>query len=369
MPRTIIELHALQTVPPANLNRDDTGSPKTAVFGGMRRSRVSSQSWKRAIRLDFRETLDQADLGWRTKQIVKLVAEQVEATSAIGTEEARDLTVKAFNEGGVKVKIQKKGDEIEESGYLVFLSRNQIANLAAAIVAASEGGEKLDKKAVKSILNDRHSIDVALFGRMIADDASLNVDAACQVAHAISVHPVETEFDYFTAVDDEKEDQDETGAGMIGTVEFNSATLYRYANLDVDLLRENLGDDAATARAAKAFVRSFICSMPSGKMNTFANRTLPDAVLVTLRDSQAINLVGAFEQPITEANGRIERACEELKNQLEAVNSTYNEAPLHVWTVRLGGRTKALGDTGEQVDLQGLLDGVEATVAARVGGS
>lgn len=369
MSRTIIELHALQTVPPANLNRDDTGSPKTAIFGGMRRSRVSSQSWKRAIRLDFRETLDQADLGWRTKQIVKLVADQVKTAGDIGADEARDLTVKAFNEGGVKVKIQKKGDEIEESGYLVFLSRNQIANLAAAIVAAAQSGEKLDKKAVKAILNDRHSIDVALFGRMIADDASLNVDAACQVAHAISVHPVETEFDYFTAVDDEKDDQAETGAGMIGTVEFNSATLYRYANLDVDLLRDNLGDDAATARAASAFVRSFIRSMPSGKMNTFANRTLPDAVLVTLRDSQAINLVGAFEQPITEANGRIERACEELKNQLEAVNNTYNEAPLHIWTVRLGGRTKALADTGVQVDLQGLLDGVEATVAARVGAS
>jgi CRISPR system Cascade subunit CasC len=367
MPRTIIEVHAIQTVPPANLNRDDTGSPKTAIFGGHRRARVSSQSWKRAIRLDFRSTLDTADLGWRTKQIVKLVADQVTATAPTLAEQARDLTVKAFNEGGIKVKLPKKDAEIEESGYLVFLSRHQITGLADAIAAAAAAGEKLEKKAVKAILQDRHSIDVALFGRMIADDTALNVDAACQVAHAISVHPVETEYDYFTAVDDQKDDEDETGAGMIGTVEFNSSTLYRYANLDVDLLREHLGDDAATARVTQSFVRSFITSMPSGKMNTFANRTLPDAVLVTLRDTQAINLVGAFEQPVRELDGRIEQTCERLARQLDQIAEAYDEVPVHTWTVRVGERTKSLAETGEQVSLQGLLEGLGATVTERIG--
>lgn len=370
MYRTIIEIHAIQTVPPANLNRDDTGSPKTAIFGGHRRARVSSQSWKRAMRLHFRETLDAADLGRRTKQIVELVTDRVKAAAPGLADQARDLTVKAFNEGGVKVKIQKKGDEIEESGYLVFLSEHQVENLAAAIVKAAEGGDNLDKKAVKAILNDRNSIDVALFGRMIADDTALNVDAACQVAHAISVHPVEIEFDYFTAVDDVKNDDDastEAGAAMIGTVEFNSSTLYRYANLDVDLLRENLGDDHATARAAAAFVESFVRSMPSGKMNTFANRTLPDAVLVTVRDSQAINLVGAFEQPVKELDGRIERTCELLARQLEGVAETYGEEPLRTWTVRLGERTKALAETGEQVNLPGLVEAVSAVVTERIG--
>jgi CRISPR system Cascade subunit CasC len=367
MSRTIIEVHAIQTVPPANLNRDDSGSPKTAVFGGHRRARVSSQSWKRAIRLDFRTTLDSTDLGWRTKQIVKLVADRIEATDPDLRDQARDLAVKAFNEGGIKVKIQKKGDEIEESGYLVFLSRNQIDNLAAAVVAAARSGEKLEKKALKAILDDRHSIDVALFGRMIADDTALNVDASCQVAHAISVHPVETEFDYFTAVDDQKDSDEESGAGMIGTVEFNSSTLYRYANVDVDLLRENLGDDAATARAATAFVRSFITSMPSGKMNTFANRTLPDAVLVTVRDTQAVNLVGAFEQPVVELDGRIEKTCELLAARLDEIAETYGETPVRAWTVRLGERTKALAETGERVNLAGLLEGVAAVVSERIG--
>ncbi|GAA1660115.1 type I-E CRISPR-associated protein Cas7/Cse4/CasC [Glycomyces endophyticus] len=367
MPRTIIEFHALHTVPPSNLNRDDTGSPKTAVFGGVRRSRVSSQSWKRAIRLDFRETLDSTDLGWRTKQIVRLVAERVMTISNIDGPTARDLTVKAFNAGMIEVKIQKKGDEIEESGYLVFLSRNQINELAEAIATAFGKGEKLGKKQVTEILKANNSIDLALFGRMVAKEKFLNVDAACQVAHAISVHGVATDYDYYTAVDDQKDEEAESGAGMIGTVEFNSATLYRYANLDVDRLRENLGDDAATTRAAVAFTRSFIRAMPSGKMNTFANRTLPEVVLVTVRDSQAINLAGAFEQPIAETNGRLERTCEELRNHLVEVAKTYGERPLKIWTVRLGNRTKALAETGDQVDLQGLLDGVGALVSDRIG--
>jgi CRISPR system Cascade subunit CasC len=367
MPRTIIEVHAIQTVPPSNLNRDDTGAPKSAVFGGWRRARVSSQSWKRAIRLDFRETLDKSDLGWRTKQVVKLVADQITAVAPDLEDQSRDLAVAVFTDAGITVKLQKKSDQIEESGYLIFLSRNQIENLASAAIAGARSGEKPNKKALKAILQDGNSIDVALFGRMVTDDKSMSVEAACQVAHAISVHPVETDFDYYTAVDDQKDDEDESGAGMIGTVEFNSSTLYRYANLDVELLKENLGDHAATARAATAFVESFIRSMPSGKMNTFANRTLPDAVLVIVRDTQAINLVGAFEDPLKDPNGRIEATCERLATQLEQVNEAYGAVPVKAWTVRVGDRTKALEDSGERVSLPELLAGVEALVTERAG--
>ena len=124
----------------------------------------------------------------------------------------------------------------------------------------------------------------------------MNVDAAAQVAHAISVHPVETEFDYFTAVDDYLQ-ADESGAGMIGTVEFNSSTLYRYATVDVNRLADNLGDAVAARRAVEAFVESFVRSMPTGKQTTFANRTLPEAVVVMVRDSQPINLVGSLREP------------------------------------------------------------------------
>ena len=136
---------------------------------------------------------------------------------------------------------------------------------------------------------------------MVADDDRPQRRRRRQVAHALSVHAVDNEYDYFTAVDDHKnaDDDEDAGAGMIGTVEFNSSTLYRYATVDVDRLRDNLGDAEATRRAVEAFVRAFVQSMPTGKQNTFANRTLPDAVLVVLRDTQSINLVGAFEDAIT----------------------------------------------------------------------
>jgi CRISPR system Cascade subunit CasC len=136
---------------------------------------------------------------------------------------------------------------------------------------------------------------VALFGRMVADDPSLNTDASAQVAHSLSTHKVSNEYDYFTAVDD-LSSEESAGAGHIGTIEFNSSTMYRYATVAIHQLAEQLAED--TVQAAVQFVRAFVCSMPTGRQNTFANRTLPDAVLVTLRNDQPINLVGAFEKPV-----------------------------------------------------------------------
>ena len=197
----------------------------------------------------------------------------------------------------------KNGEESlksQESGYLIFLSHRQIAMLAELAIASDRSGKALDKKAVKAIFKSGNSIDVALFGRMVADDADLNVDAACQVAHAISTHAAENEFDFYTAVDDEKarsEEKEDAGAGMMGTVEFSSATIYRYATINIGMLLENLGNNEATLRALTAFIKSFIRSMPTGKQNTFANRTLPDTVVIHIREDQPVSFVGAFEKP------------------------------------------------------------------------
>ena len=150
-------------------------------------------------------------------------------------------------------------------------------------------------------LTEGHPVDVALFGRMVADLPKLNVDAAVQVAHALSTHSVENEFDFFTSVDDEKDRDagDDAGAGMLGTVEFNSATLYRFATVGLDLVAENLdGDPVTTAAAVRRFVEGFVKSMPSGHQNSFAHRTLPDAVVAVVRDDQPVNLVSAFEDPV-----------------------------------------------------------------------
>jgi CRISPR system Cascade subunit CasC len=370
MTRTIIDIYALQTVPPSNLNRDDTGSPKTAVYGGVRRARVSSQAWKRAIRLAFADLLDDAQLGERTKRVGESLAQRIRTLDpSLSPEQASDLAGAVFISLGLAKADKKKKDATDvESGYLLFLSHRQLDNLAAAALEAHNGAT-LDGKKLKTLANTDHSVDIAMFGRMVADMTDINVDAACQVAHAISVHAVDNEFDYFTAVDDRKEDAAETGAGMIGTVEFNSSTLYRYATVDVDALHRTLGDGAATRVAVEAFLTAFARSMPSGKQNTFANRTLPDAVLVRIRDSQPINLVGAFETAVREtaADGRVAIAARALAEHTRAVEAAYGERPLVSFVTQVGERTAVLADLGKAVTLDELVSGVGEQVAAALG--
>lgn len=376
MTRTIIDFNILQTVPPSNINRDDTGSPKTARFGGVLRARVSSQAWKRATRLDFEQRLDSDALGTRTKRVVELVAEQIAAQQPDLAERAQDLAKLALEAAGIKLapprKSTKENPLPDEAGYLLFLSAQQIrrvAELSAEAASADDVKAALKAAGIKQALKLDHSVDIALFGRMVADQTDLRVDASAQVAHAISVHPVETEFDYFTAVDDHKsDDEDEdAGAGMIGTVEFNSSTLYRYATVDVDALRRNLGDDEATRRAVEAFAQSFVRSLPTGKQNTFANRTLPDAVVITVRDSQPVNLAGAFESAITEPE-RIAVAAGRLADHAQAIDANFGTTPVTGWVVRVAESASALDALGERLPLDEAVQRLGATVAQRLGG-
>ena len=369
MNRTIIDIHALQTVPPSNLNRDDTGSPKTAYYGGVRRARVSSQAWKRAMRVAFRDTLDQSELGVRTKQILDVLQARLQGLAPeLTDEQAEQIAKNALTAAGLKLKAPRK-DAKEEAEYLVFLSNRQYDRLAEAALEAEQSGEQLDKKAMKAIVKDGNSIDIALFGRMIADSPDINVDACCQVAHAISVHAVEPEFDYFTAVDDRKFEDEEAdaGAAMIGTVEFNSSTLYRYATIDADRLCETLGSVEATRRAVENAVRTFVTAMPTGKQNTFANRTLPDAVLVTVRDTQPVNLVGAFEKPVDDKEGRLESASRALAAHAADIDGRYGTDPVASWTVCVGERTQQLSALGTASTLDGLVSSLGQAVAERVG--
>ncbi len=373
MSRSIIDIHILQTVPPSNLNRDDTGSPKTAVYGGERRSRVSSQAWKRATRESFKPALDPSEYGMRTKRVVEVLGERIAALSPDLAEKSNDYAKQAINMAGIKTKLQDKKDTLEEAGYLVFLSEVQLNALAeAAVRAAAEDdfGAAIKAMNLKSIANHAHSVDIALFGRMVADLPELNVDAAAQVAHAISVHAVQTEYDYFTAVDDRKaaDDDEDAGAAMIGTVEFNSATLYRYATVDVDRLSDNLGNAAATERAVQAFIRAFVTSMPTGKQNTFANRTLPDAVLVTLGGSQSVNLVGAFEDalPNTGSSSRVGTAARRLAEHAGQVHAAYGTSPDRSWVVAIGAAADALDGVGPTIPLDQLVDELGSEVGRRL---
>lgn len=290
--RLYMDVHVLQTVPPSCVNRDDTGSPKTAVYGGVTRARVSSQSWKRAMRLMFMDELPSGKLGLRTKRIVGVIAGELKALGYAGN--AEEAAIAILTTAGLKIKTAESGTDA-----LFFMSNAQARALAALAVSSPEildsKPTKEAKAKVQQALKEFPGIDIALFGRMVADDPSLNTDACAQVAHSISTHKVSNEYDYFTAVDD-LAPEDNAGAGHIGTVEFNSATLYRYATVAVHELNKQLKAD--TLEAVSAFLQAFVCAMPTGKQNTFANRTLPDALLVTLRTDQPVNLVGAFEKPV-----------------------------------------------------------------------
>lgn len=372
-PRTFVDIHVLQTVPPSCINRDDTGSPKSAVFGGVARARVSSQAWKRATRSEFNNHLDVAELGERTVRVVERIAERIVALDpSLNADRATELATDVLKETGIKVKVERKKDEdVEErhTGYLIFLSRAQINALAQLAVAVA-AGEKLNKAAAKRALADENSIDVALFGRMIADAPDLNVDAACQVSHAISVHAASPEWDYFTAVDDNSPD-DNAGAGMIGTVGFVSSTLYRYATIDAQRLSENLGSPEAATRAIEAFVRAFVTSMPTGKQNTFANRTRPGVVLVEVREDQPVNLAGAFENPVEADGGVLPLAAEKLANLAVSEDAAFGTAPVAsgvlVADPAIRESITQLEGRAPEMPLDELVSLVATTTAARLG--
>lgn len=371
--RTFVDVHVLQSVPPSNLNRDDTGSPKTAVYGGVRRARVSSQAWKRAARLDFNSRLDASELGVRTKRVVELVAAEVAALDASLAETSTAVAEAVLTTGGIKLAAPRKGaDATKESGYLLFLAARQVRKLAELGVAAAQAGDlkAIDRKAVTAILKADNSIDLALFGRMVADVSDLNVDAAAQVAHAISTHAVDTEFDYFTAVDDHKaaDSEEDAGAGMIGTVEFSSSTLYRYATLNVAQLQQNLGTAAATRTAVGTFIESFVRSMPSGKQSTFANNTLPDAIIVTVRSDQPISFVGAFEDAVVSSAGagRVAESIDRLVTQASDIEAAYGTPAVATFTVGVGAKAAPLDTLAPRAPLAELVAGVGEAVAARL---
>ncbi len=307
--RLFLDVHAIQTVPPSNINRDDTGSPKTAQYGGVTRARVSSQSWKKAIRQYFLEHGGLSNVGIRSLEIVRYVADKiVNIDESIDQKEAMELAEQVLKSAGIKGITKDK-----KTKALFFISSKQAEELAQAAIRGD-----VQKTELQDLLKKAPAIDIALFGRMVADDPKLNEDASCQVAHAISTHGVQTEFDFFTATDDFSSAPD-AGAGMLGTVEYNSSTLYRYANVAVHEFFKQIGDWDSTVKALKLFVEAFVKSMPTGKINTFANQTLPQALLVCLRKDRPVSLVSAFEQPIQSSQGYVEQSIMRLTKEYELV--------------------------------------------------
>jgi CRISPR system Cascade subunit CasC len=342
--RLFIDIHAIQSVPPSNINRDDTGSPKTAQYGGIVRARVSSQAWKKAMRDYFTEHGELHNVGTRTLEIPRYIANKIrEINQDFTDEEAVDRALKVLK------AINVKTDASNRVKALFFIGSQQAAELAEHAVH-----EDYDRSSLKSVLQNNPSTDIALFGRMVADDPSLNEDASAQVAHAISTHAVQTEFDFYTGTDD-LAPEDNASAGMLGTIEYNSSTLYRYANVAAHELTKQLGDDKDAAIAAiKLFIEAFTKSMPTGKVNTFANQTLPSAIVLVGRRDRPINLVNAFETPVKSREGYIDKSIGKLKSEFEKDNKFVDD-PAFTLTLNVTG----LEGSEETSSFNALLDNLD----------
>ncbi len=346
-----IELHMIQNFVPSNLNRDDTNNPKDCEFGGHRRARISSQSLKRAIRYEpvFAETT-QAELGERSKWMTNPIKKRL--IEAGQDEELATAVVTAFVKNYASKMDGKNG---EKTSVLIYWSQSEIqaiiegllANWDEAVAAAEKGNTvtKLVKSLHKETKDRTSAPDIALFGRMLAEKPDLNIDAACQVSHAISTHRINMEMDFYTAVDDllakgeirTAEGEEEVGAGMMGFTSFNSACFYRYARLDWGQLVDNLGGDADLARrTVEGFLRAALDAIPSGKQNSFAAQNPTSLAMAVVReDGKSWNLANAFERPVRPKrdSGLIEPSIEALDKFWGNLNRVRDDAELKVVAV------------------------------------
>lgn len=285
---TRIEFHILQSFPVTCLNRDDVGAPKSAIVGGVSRARVSSQCWKRQVRLalpDFG-----IRLGVRSKKTASLLAN---ACRALGASEEQAT-------GCGEAMAAFFSDDT-----LLFLSEAEAASLK---------DKELVKVAKKVVNNTLDALDIALFGRMVAKAADMNVEAAASFAHAISTHKVSNEIEFFTAVDDCKT-EDESGSAHMGSLEFNSATYYRYVSLDLGQLAQTLGEDADMKTAVAAFVKALYVAVPSARQTTQSGACPWEYARVLLRKGQGLQ--ASFEQPVkSQGEGFLSPSKAALKNWL-----------------------------------------------------
>lgn len=321
-----IEIHQIQNFAPSCLNRDDTNTPKSCQFGGRRRARISSQCLKRAMRLHMREH-SSIPTGVRTRLLVSEMAKLLAARGR-DAEQATQAARKAL--AAVPMKFEK--DDSLRTCVGLYLADEEIAALAEAVGQDWDklAADKVERKnlpavsaAVEAIGKTVAAADVALFGRMVAESTNMNVDAACQVAHAISTHAVEAEMDFFTAVDDLQPEQD-PGAGMMGIVEFNSACFYRYAVIDREQLAANLrGDGDLADRAIVGFVEASMDALPTGRQNSSAAQNPPDYVEVVVNDGLPRSLANAFEEAVRPNGSLVGASVRKLRGYADKLDSVY----------------------------------------------
>ncbi|MBW2329899.1 MAG: type I-E CRISPR-associated protein Cas7/Cse4/CasC [Deltaproteobacteria bacterium] len=412
-----LELHIIQSVPVACLNRDDLNSPKTAVFGGVQRARVSSQSWKRAIREMAKEMDTSMFNGSRSRRMVYELSKKLEARQ-IGKDMAKiiaeqvagiveTLDSKLDADGFKKIKTLMFFSDAEYDAIAnavtsnVKTSAEKVVNSSNAIETFKEKMKKLDgedkeekqegakknlEQLEKQLKKDRtlllktfgdksiraaiksaqlkDAADIALFGRMVANDPSLTVEAASMFSHALSTHKVDNEIDFFAAVDD-LQPKEETGAGMTSTLEFNSATYYRFAALNLDMLadEEHLASMTLPERqkVVSTLVQATVKAIPSARKNTMNSNTLPDYVLGVVREKgHPIQLVNAFESPIRSFQGYVVESIKRLNAEYADLKETWGIEGSAKVTIKKSLKEELNEKADEKKPEDNTVDGLEA---------
>lgn len=401
-----VQIHMLQSMPPGNLNRDDTGQPKKCIFGGVTRGRISSQCLKRNIRhsTQFKDAFGE-DLADRTTYLPRMVADELKkAAPEVSEDELNKVKIALAK----KFKAEKRGDSentqedseaqvesessssardaADQTGQLVFFPppfAKEIASLVLALRKEEEpvflawvGGKKkgIDKhkEAIKrfedgiSKASKTLTVDIGLFGRMTTSDLVVNVEAACQVAHAISTHETIIESDYFTAMDDKKKDfaptqTEQTGAAFLGSGEtetfFDAAVYYKYFNLDIDALKTHLNwQNDETGRAARVLVEAAALVNPTGKQNGFASHGAPHLILLEITGvKRPISYANAFLEPV-EGPKQMAQSARALKDYVETVAVAFQPPAIRRLLLAVGHASVDIAGADRATTLGDLLD-------------
>lgn len=372
----LIELHILQSFPVSCLNRDDVGSPKSAVFGGVQRARISSQCLKRAVRLEMNDLLFGDPFHTKRTRLAHEELSRKLVLKGFDQEEAFQISLQVLS--SLVDKKGAKGAKVDKSGRInmpavIYLSPGQLEAASKSLIQQKDEmlallsvGEsktkEMDDASTKALTKLLHPTveairgagisdapDIAFFGRMVANDPSLNVEGTAMFAHALSTHKATNEVDFYTAVDDEKarkgdaDDPQDAGSAMNGTLEFTSATFYRYAAVNLDLLASptHLRNLAAEERKAvvDAFIRATLMAVPGARKNSMNASTLPYEVLGVVKEKgQPVQLINAFEKPVR-ANGKglAETSLDAMKTQLDDLKRIWSiKHSEEVWLTESG---------------------------------
>lgn len=341
----LIELHILQSFPVSCLNRDDVGAPKTAIFGGCTRARISSQCLKRAIREMAQQLNGGAFKGSRTRkaatELTAALVNQYNWPETDARKTAEEVLHLFLSKELPKAKKTKKGaeeepaTEKEDTSTLLYFSPNEILKIAGEIHDAKQKKSDIDSKSLKDVAVKalgkgvpKDAADIAVFGRMVANAPDVTLEGAGMFSHALSTHKCDNDLDFWTAVEDEKQVGDGAGAANMGTAEFNSACYYRYAALNLDLLFDAAHlaslDNEQRRQVVDAFIRATLLAVPGARKNSMNANTPPVYVLGVVKEKgQPIQLINAFEAPAKSKDGLVNTSIQLMKKHHEDLKKTW----------------------------------------------